>query len=235
MRSYNCENLNVNCKVVAFRKRTVVYDGPIVATAKIIILPFIDTRLMFLGRKEKTVEVLRSIMAIYLFRSRVNQLKIHETDPADFSSFLYQPEKHEVSNERLHHREDHNHLLKRMVMCLRNGRIPGVDLRHLREALHDSSTGLTYESLTGKNKQSVPDCERLISLGVISFLEKKGYAESAKVIRIIHQWHKAVDGRGLSETVRSDYCREMKEWLLRDWMPWFNFLPDYSTIDVNRY
>jgi hypothetical protein len=92
-----------------------------------------------------------------------------------------------------------------------------------------------YDSLTGKNKQSVPDCERLISLGVISSLEKKGYTESAKVIRIIHQWHKAMDGRGLSETVRSDYCREMKEWLLRDWMPWFNFLQDYSTIDVNRY
>jgi hypothetical protein len=64
----------------------VIYDGPIVATAKIIILPFIDTRLMFLGRKEKTVEVLRSIMAIYLFRSRVNQLK----DPRDRSSRFQQ-------------------------------------------------------------------------------------------------------------------------------------------------
>ena len=59
------------------------------------------------------------------------------------------------------------------MTCLRNGRIPGVDLRHLREALHDSSTGLTYESLTGKNKQSVLDCDHLISPGVISFLEEK--------------------------------------------------------------
>ena len=198
---------------------------------------WIDTtfRLMLLGRKETIVELLRSIMAIYLFRSRVDQLKTHDTDPADFCSFLYQPEKHETTNERLHHREDHNHLLKRVMTCLRNGRIPGVDLRHLREALHDSSTGLTYESLTGKNKQSVPDCERLISPGVISFLEKKGHTESAKVIRIFHRWHKAVDGRGLTESVRSTYRKEMKEWLLSDWMPWFNFLPDYSTIDVNRY
>jgi len=34
-------------------------------------------------------------------------------------------------------------------------------------------TGLTYEALTGNNKQSVPDCERVISLKVISFMEKK--------------------------------------------------------------
>jgi hypothetical protein len=174
-------------------------------------------------------------MAIYLFRSSIQNLKHSETDPADFGTFLYQPEKCTSSgSERIHHREDHNHLLKRVVNCLRDGRIPGVDLRHLREALHDPSTGLTYEALTGKNKQSVPDCERLISRGVISFLEKKGYTATARVIQIFHNWHKAVDGRGLSETVRSMYCEEMKEWLLSDWMPWFKDMPDYSSIDVNR-
>lgn len=44
----------------------------------------------------------------------------------------------------------------------------------MRDALHDPSTGLTYEALTGKNKQSVPDCERIISVGVISFMERNG-------------------------------------------------------------
>ena len=172
-------------------------------------------------------------MAVYIFRLRVRSLKNDETDPADFSTFLYQPEMC-TSSERLHHREDHNHLLKRVVTCLRDGRIPGVDLRHMREALHDPSTGLTYEALTVKNKQSVPDCERLTSTGVLSFLDGKGYTSTAKVIRIIHNWHKAVDGRGLSEAVRSEYCKEMKEWLLSDWMPWFKDLPDFSSIDVNR-
>ena len=100
----------------------------------------------------------------------------------------------------------------------------------MRDALHDPTTGLTYEALTGKNKQSVPDCER-----VISFLEKKGYSSTAKVIKVIHNRHKAVDGRGLTEAVRSSYCKDMKDWLLNDWIPWYNYLPDYSLMDVNRY
>ena len=172
-------------------------------------------------------------MAIYLYRKKIEDLKHHPTDPANFSAHLYQPER-DANGEQIHHREDHNHLLKRIVSRLRAGHIPGIDLRYLRDALHDPSTGLTYEALTGKNKQSVPDCERLISPGVISFLERKGHTSGAHVLRRIHNWHKAVDGRGLYEEQRSCYCREMKEWLLSDWMSWFNVEPDYSTIDVNR-
>ena len=59
------------------------------------------------------------------------------------------------SQERAYHCEDHNHLLKRIIVRLRKGLIPGIDLCYMREALHDP-TGLTYEALTGKNKQSVP-------------------------------------------------------------------------------
>lgn len=172
-------------------------------------------------------------MAIYLYRQKIRDLKNHPSHAANFSDHLYQPET-DVDGEQIHHREDHNHLLKRIVSRLREGFIPGIDLRHLRDALHDPSTGLTYEALTGKNKQSVPDCERLIGPGVITFLEKKGHTSGAGVIRRIHNWHKAVDGRGLSEAQRSTYCREMKEWLLSDWMPWFHYQPDFSTIDVNR-
>lgn len=171
-------------------------------------------------------------MAIYLYRKKIKDLKNH-ADPADFTKNLYQPEK-DVNGELIHHREDHNHLLKRVISRLCEGYIPGIDLRHLRDALHDPSTGLTYEALTGKNKQSVPDCERLISPGVISFLERKGHASGAGVLKLIHNWHKAADGRGLSEAQRSAYCKDLKEWLLADWMPWFDEIPDYSTIDVNR-
>ena len=187
----------------------------------------------FIDRPETTHDVLRAIMAIYLYRRKVEDLKHHASDPANFSENLYQPEK-DIAGERIHHREDHNHLLKRIISRLREGLIPGLDLRFLRDALHDPSTGLTYEALTGKNKQSVPDCERLISPGVISFLEPKGHESGARVIQLIHNWHKAVDGRGLSEAQRSLYCREMKEWLLLDWMPWFKSHPDYISIDVNR-
>jgi hypothetical protein len=103
----------------------------------------------------------------------VKKLKDMPEDPADFTCNLYQPELDDEGLEFVHHREDHSHLLKCIISCLREGLIPGVDTRYLRDALHDPSTGLTYESLTGKNKQSVPDCERIICSGVIAFLERK--------------------------------------------------------------
>ena len=86
------------------------------------------------GRAETTADVLKSIFAIYLYRKKISDLKHLEKDP-----HLYQPEKNE-QDEFVHHREYHNHLLKRVVSCLRDGRIPGIDLRYLRDALHDPST-----------------------------------------------------------------------------------------------
>ena len=98
-----------------------------------------------------------------------------------------------------------------------------------------TATGLTYEALTGKNKQSVPDCEKIISLGVIAFMEKNNHLEEAKVLKTIHNWHKAVDGRGLDETTRSNHCKDMLHWVLEDWMPYHDKeQPDYSLVDVNR-
>ena len=94
------------------------------------------------GRAETTADVLKSIFAIYLYRKKISDLKHLEKDPADFDAHLYQPEKNE-QGEFVHHREDHNHLLKRVLSCLRDGRIPGIDLRYLKDALHDPSTGLT--------------------------------------------------------------------------------------------
>ena len=194
---------------------------------------YFSLRLIYVGRAETTGEVLKSIMAIFLYRKRVDDLKHHTTDPADFSKYLYQPEK-DVNDERIHHREDPNYLLKRIVSGLRGGHIPGIDLMHFKDALHDTTTGLTYEALTGNNKQSVPDCERLINPGVIAFFEKKGHTANAHIVKRLHNWHKAVDGRGLSESERSAHCLAMIEWLLDDWMPWFCDQPDYKTIDVNR-
>ena len=96
-------------------------------------------------------------------------------------------------------------------------------------------TGLTYEALTGKNKQSIPDCERVISPGVISFMERNNHPEEVTVLKTIHNWHKAVDGRGLNEATRSDYCKAMLNWILEAWIPYLKTeQPDYSFIDVNR-
>ena len=80
----------------------------------------------------------------------------------------------------------------------------------------------------------MPDCERIISRGVVEFMERNGHVNEAKVLRILRNWHKAVDGRGLSEDERSTYLAEMKAWLLDDWMPWDRTESNYSLIDVNR-
>ena len=188
----------------------------------------------FTGRKETTAEVLKSIMAIYLFRFEIERISKLDVDPANFKDFLYQPEKDAQTGESIHQREDHNHLLKRIIASLREGNIPGIDLRFMRDALHDPSTGLTYEALTGKNKQSVPDCERIISVGVISFMERNGHESERKVLTIIRNWHRAVDGRGLSQDTRVTFLQDMKKWLLDDWMPMHSSVKNCSTIDVNR-
>ena len=110
----------------------------------------------------------------------------------------------------------------------------GISKNRMRDAIHDPFTGLSYESLTGKNKQSVPDCERIISLGVVSFMEKNGHLSECKVLTILRNWHRAVGGRGISEETLSTFLQDMKNWLLDDWMSWHRENKDYSTIDVNR-
>ena len=184
------------------------------------------------GRTETTTDVLKSILAIYFFREKARKLK---EAGCDFSKHLVVPENDSTTGEQIHQREDHNHLLKRIIACLREGVIPGIDLCHFRDALHDPHTGLTYEAVTGKNKQSVPDCERMISPGVITFMESNGHHEDAKILRLLHNWHKAVDGRGLTEEERSLHCKSLLKWIIEDWIPWAVDNPDYSLLDVNRY
>ncbi len=87
--------------------------------------------LIHIGGVETTGKVLKSIMAIFLYCKHIDDLKHHATDPADFSKYLYQPEK-DINDERIHHREDHNHLLKRIVSRLRGGHIPVIDLIHFK-------------------------------------------------------------------------------------------------------
>lgn len=86
------------------------------------------------GKPDDKTGYLKSIMAIYLFRKLVADLK---KDGVDFSANLIVPEIDAATNEKLHQREDHNHLLKRIVGCIREGKIPGFNVIYLRDALHD--------------------------------------------------------------------------------------------------
>ncbi len=171
-------------------------------------------------------------MAIYLFRHKIGILK--DEHKVDFYNHMYQPETCKQTNEHMHEREDHCHVLKRITECLRSGSIPNVDLCCFRDALCDSSTGLTYEALTGKQKQSVPHCEQIFSKGVLEYLKRKGHKSEARFVEVVRNWHKASDGRGISEEMRSRYNNEMLNYLLEDWMPWWWYDRNFATLDVMR-
>lgn len=133
-------------------------------------------------------------MATYLFRKKVIDFT---AIGVNFKEHLYVPEKNQSNGEFFHEREDHNHVLKRITTCTREGWIPNIGLQYFRDALHDDKTGLTYEALTGKRKQSVPDCEKFFSVGVLKFMEDNEHENEARVVRTVLNWHKANDGRGL--------------------------------------
>jgi len=171
-------------------------------------------------------------MATYLFRAKIAQ---YVTLGINFKQHLYVPEV-EATGVDFYEREDHNHLLKRIAACTRNGSVPGINLRYFTEALNDPATGLTYTALTGQHKQSVPDAERLLSPAMAKFMAKRGYTEETRFIQVVSNWHKASDGRGLSEVQRKQYNLDMLNYILEDWIPWCAHQEqrDYSTLDVNR-
>ena len=86
------------------------------------------------------------------------------------------------------------------------------------------------QPLLANEKQSVGDAERMLS-----FLREHGYACEANYFDIVAGWHKAADGRGLTELQRSKRNYAMLNVILDEWMPWHRENPDLSTIDVNRY
>ena len=172
-------------------------------------------------------------MAIFIFRKKVTD---YASQGVDFRKHLYVPERDE-NGEPQHEREDHNHVLKRIVGCFRLNYVPNVDTSAFVGAMNNAHTGLTYTALTGKRKQSVPDAEKFLSTAVAEWCKEIGFPEEGRVVQIIANWHKASDGRGLSEETRKKYNLAMLDYLLEDWMPWYPGNPvekDYSTLDPNR-
>ena len=102
------------------------------------------------------------------------------------------------------------------------------------EALYDSSTNLTYQALTGARKQSIQDVERLFSKQMEDFMTRKGYAPEAEYIRVIRNWRRACDERGISSQERMNFLKAFMEYILDDLMPWHTER-DLSYLEVNRY
>lgn len=74
---------------------------------------------------ESFLDKLRSIVATYRFRYRVEELK---RQGVDFSTFLYIPKVDPITNDTFHEREDHCHILKRIWKHTREGRVTIITL-----------------------------------------------------------------------------------------------------------
>ena len=105
---------------------------------------------------------------------------------------------------------------------MRQGSAKEIRLEKFVEALKDPTTGLTYPALTGIRKQSVEDVERLFGDGAIEFMEKHEYAPEAKYLRHVRNWRRAVDERGLSDSICQDLSNEFLNFILEDLIPWYS-------------
>ena len=123
------------------------------------------------------------------------------------------------------------HMEQRMGNTLREGRVDDNRMEYFVEAVKDPSTGLTYPTLTGVRKQSVQDVERLFGEGVIKFMEAKQYMPEAIYLRVVRNWRRAVDERGLGESTRQQF---LQEFICADLMPWYTHSKDFSLLEVNR-
>ena len=74
--------------------------------------------------------------------------------------------------------------------------------------------GTAHTALTGERKQSVKDVERIFSPSLLAFMEKKGYSFEAKYIRVVLNWRRACDERGLSELERCRFNHQMLNYIL---------------------
>ena len=70
---------------------------------------------------------------------------------------------------------------------------------------------------------------------MVAYMEKKGYAFEAEYIRVIVNWRRACDERGLSQLQRCHYNHQLLQYLIDDLMAWHLQQYDLSLLEVNRY
>ncbi|XP_065887166.1 uncharacterized protein [Dysidea avara] len=185
------------------------------------------------GKDETQVDKLRSILAQLEYK---HQIDMWHSKGIPFKDYLYVPEVHPITGLQFCEREDEAHILKRIGHSLRTGGHADIELERFQEALHDSSAGLTYTALSGVRKQSVEDVERLFSKSLVKWMEEKEYNAEAQHLRIVCNWRRACDERGLTRVQRSEFNNDFLNYLLDDLMPWHKEekLRDFSLLEVNR-
>ena len=103
------------------------------------------------------------------------------------------------------------------------------------EALKDPATGLTYLAVTGVRKQSVEDVERLFGSSVIEFMQKHNYEDEAKYLRVVRNWRRAIDERGIPQDQMEKFMKDFLGFIANELIPWCSENKDFSELEVNRY
>ena len=101
-----------------------------------------------LGKTETKADLLKSLFALYIHQYKI---AFYTQQGVNFKNHLYVHEN--VNGQPQHDREDHNHVLKRIATCIRNGVIADFDVRSLVACMHNLLTGLTYIALIGRQKK----------------------------------------------------------------------------------
>ena len=68
-------------------------------------------------------------------------------------------------------------------------------------------------------------------------MEEKQYNSEAKYLKVIRNWRRAVDERGLLDATRQIFNKELLDFILDDLMPWHRTagMRNFSLMEVNRY
>jgi len=90
-------------------------------------------------------------------------------------------------------------------------------------------------TLVGVRKQSVEDMERLFIKSMVEWMEKKGYDPEAKYLSIVRNWRRACDEGGISSDLRSQFNKNLLDYILDELIPWDKENRDLSFLEVKRY
>ena len=71
------------------------------------------------------------------------------------------------------------------------------------------------------------DAEHLFCPELSNFMEKKGYHFEAQYIRVIWNWRRAGDERGLRELQHSKFNYQLLNMILEELMPWYKETYDF--------
>ena len=145
-------------------------------------------------------------MATFLYQYTIKEF---QQKGIDFTRHLYIPKGGPTTGEERHDCGNHHHIYKRQAQHVGNGRNTMLNYEAFEDVLKDPDSGLTHTALTGKQKQSLKDAERLLSYLMVHSLERHGHAREAEYVEVLVKGHEATDGCALPQLTRSKYNYQM--------------------------